>query len=340
MKQTVCRLTLLALAASATSCAVAAAASSAAELRAFAQPQQLIDVGGRKMNLYCSGSVTTTATATVIFDAPSGDAGWAWYRVQPKVARHARACVFDRAGLGFSDPAARPNTAENVVEDLHQLLANAGIRPPYVMVGNSLGGANVQLYAYRYPADVRGLVLVEPQHEEETTRLDKVTGGKIGQMYAMVSEHNKSCMALAEQGKLAGGAQQQECIGDPPAMFGPVLGRAIQSREILPTYWRATVEEYDAIPTSDGQLKAARRSFGDLPMVVLTRGVSPFAIPGKPQSAMNKATEDENYAIQKEVANLSSRGKQRVVAGAGHGIQAEKPQAVVDAVLEVLRQVK
>jgi pimeloyl-ACP methyl ester carboxylesterase len=107
-----------------------------------------------------------------------------------------------------------------------------------------------------------------------------------------------------------------------------------------PAYWRANIDEWDAIKVSDEQLRKLRRPFGNLPVVVLTRGVSPYAVPGKPQSALNKAMEDENAAIQKEISALSTRGKQRVVAGAGHVIHADKPEAVVDAVLEVLNQVK
>jgi pimeloyl-ACP methyl ester carboxylesterase len=107
-----------------------------------------------------------------------------------------------------------------------------------------------------------------------------------------------------------------------------------------PAYWRTVADEWDAITLSDEQLRKLRRPFGDLPVLVLTRGVSPYAVPGKPQSALNKAMEDENAAIQKEIAALSTRGKQRVVPGAGHVIHADKPDAVVDAVLEVLKQVK
>lgn len=302
----------------------------------FARPHQLVDVGGRKLNLYCSGK----GDVTVIFDSPSGDAGWGWHKVQPQVAAHTRACVYDRPGLGFSDPSPRPNTSDNVVEDLHRLLAGAGVKPPYVMVGNSLGGANVQLYTYRYPAEVKGLVLVEAQHEDETARLDKVSGGKIKQVYAMVAEQNKYCVAAAEKGIKKGSQEQQNCIGDPLKFYGPKLGPAVLASELKPAYWRTVASEYDAIEASDRQLRALRRPFGDLPLVVLTRGVSPYAVPNQPQSAMNKAVEDENFALQKQMAALSTRGTQRAVAGAGHVIQADKPQAVVDAVLEVLKQVK
>jgi pimeloyl-ACP methyl ester carboxylesterase len=314
----------------------AASAAQSAAGDAFAKPHQLVDIGGRKMNLYCSGQGATT----VVFDAPSGEAGWNWFRVQPAVAKHTRACVFDRAGLGFSDPAKRPNTSEHVAEDLHKLLAGAGVKPPYVMVGNSLGGANVQVYAYRYPVEVKGLVLVEPEHEDETSRLDKASQGNLKKVYAMVKQQNDYCMAAAHNGLKPGSEEQMNCIGNPAETYGPVLGAAVMSATTRPAYWRTTVDEWDAIKVSDEQLRKLRRPFGDLPVVVLTRGVSPYAVPGKPQSALNKAMEDENAAIQKETAALSTRGKQRVVPGAGHVIHADKPEAVVDAVLEVLNQVK
>jgi pimeloyl-ACP methyl ester carboxylesterase len=315
---------------------LAAPAAQWASADAFAKPHQLVDVGGRKMNLYCSGQ----GAPTVVFDAPSGEAGWSWFKVQPAVATKTRACVFDRAGLGFSDPAKRPNTSENVVEDLHKLLAGAGIKPPYVMVGNSLGGANVQVYAYRYPEEVKGLVLVEPQHEDETSRMDRASQGNLKKIYAMVGEQNNYCMAAAEKGIKPGSEEQMNCIGNPAETYGPRLGAAVMSTTIKPAYWRATVDEWDAIKVSDEQLRKLRRPFGDLPVVVLTRGVSPYADPGKPQSALNKAMENENAAIQKEIAAMSTRGKQRVVPGAGHVVHADKPDAVVDAVLEVLNQVK
>ena len=314
----------------------AAPAAQLASGDAFAKPHQLVDIGGRKMNLYCSGQGATT----VVFDAPSGDAGWNWFRVQPAVAKHTRACVFDRAGLGFSDPAKRPNTSENVVEDLHKLLAAAGIKPPYVMVGNSLGGANVQVYAYRYPAEVRGLVLVEPQHEDETSRLDRASQGNLKKVYAMVAGQNDYCLAAARKGMKAGSEERMNCVGNPAENYGPALGAAVASATARPAYWRTNIDEWNAIKVSDEQLRKLRRPFGDLPMVVLTRGVSPYAVPGKPQSPLNKAMEDENVAIQKEIAALSTRGRQRVVPGAGHVIHADKPEAVVDAVLEVLKDVK
>jgi pimeloyl-ACP methyl ester carboxylesterase len=329
-------LAVLALIAGASPAVFAAAAAQSASADAFAKPHQLVDVGGRKMNLYCSGKGATT----VVFDAPSGDAGWSWFRVQPAVAKQTRACVFDRAGLGFSDPAKRPNTSENVAEDLHKLLAAAGVKPPYLLVGNSLGGANMQVYAYRYPAEVKGLVLVEPQHEDLTARLDKASQGNLKKFHAMVGEQNKYCMSAAEKGFKPGSEEQMNCVGKPADVYGAALGAAVASATSKPAYWHSVTDEWEGIKQSDEQLRKLRRPFGDTPVLVLTRGVSPFAVPGKPQSALNKAMEDENAAIHKQTAALSKHGVQRVVPGAGHVIQADKPEAVADAVLEILKQVK
>ena len=311
----------------------------AAEARAtdgaFAQPRLRVDIGGRKLNLYCSGAGKTT----VVFDSPSGDGGWGWFKVQPDVAKHTRACVYDRAGYGFSDPASRPNTSDNAVEDLHKALAKAGVKPPYLLVGNSLGGANAQVYAYRYPDEVKGLVLVEPQTENETTRLNQASGGMIDKVYDMVKQHDDDCLREAAKGFKSGGEAMAGCIGDPADHFGPVIGPQVLKMMKTTAYWRTRVDEYKAIATSDEQLRALRKPFGDLPLVVLTRGVSPYAIPDQPQSAINKAMEDENEKIHKELAALSTKGAQRVVAGASHGIQGDRPAAVTAAVLEVLEQI-
>jgi len=311
------------------------AAEAQATDSAFAKPQLRVDIGGRKLNLYCSGSGKTT----VLFDGPAGDAGWAWFRVHPEVAKHTRACTFDRPGYGYSDPSKRPNTSQNVVEDLHKGLAAAGVKPPYLLVGNSIGGANAQVFAYRHPGEVKGMVLVEPQTEDETTRTNKASGGMIDKVYAMVAGRNAECLREAGKGFKPGGKAMADCIGDPADFYGPVLGPQVLASMKKKSYWSTVVGEYQGFGASDDQLRALRKPFGDLPLLVLTRGVSPYAIPDKPQSAINKAMEDENETIHKELAALSTKGTQRVVPGAGHNIQSEQPAVVTAAVLEMLKQI-
>lgn len=299
---------------------------------AFARPQQLVDIGGRRLNLHCSGS----GPITVVFDAPSGDAGWSWFEVQPHVAKRTRACVYDRAGLGFSDPSPRPGTSGNAVDDLHRLLGAAGVAPPYLMVGSSYGGANAQLYAYRYPGEVAGLVLLEPQHEDETERLDKASGHKLKGLYATMAQMEAACLAEAEKGFAVGSAAWTGCIGGLRPQPGRALGAAMLAVHASAPHWRARVSEERHYEVGNAELRAARKPFGALPLTVLSRSMPENMAPGQPQSAANKATEQENLAIQKEIAALSSRGRQQVVPGTGHIIQAARPDAVVAAIEQML----
>lgn len=97
------------------------------------------DIGGRSLNLYCSG----TGTPTVLFESNGGIPGYRWMRVQREVATFTHACWYDRAGLGWSDPGPFPNHSDSIAHDLHDLLTAAKITPPYVLVGHAMGAFHV-----------------------------------------------------------------------------------------------------------------------------------------------------------------------------------------------------
>lgn len=139
----------------------------------YVHAHRLVDVGGRRMNIICSGN----GSPTVILDAGLGADATAWRLVQPVIARHTRVCSYDRAGMGFSDPTTSPRDAAAVVSDLHALLRGAGIPPPYVLVGWSSAGLYTRLYADRYPNDVVGLVQVDPTSEYELQQISKIEPG-------------------------------------------------------------------------------------------------------------------------------------------------------------------
>ena len=141
-----------------------------AQRRATDWSERLVDVGGRRLFVKCSGE-TREGLPVVVLDAGMGNTSEVWSLVQPKVAQFARVCSYDRAGMGKSDRAAQAHASEDIVNDLHNLLANAGINPPLVLVGHSLGGMNARLYAGKYPTDVVGMVLVDSAHEDENDRM-------------------------------------------------------------------------------------------------------------------------------------------------------------------------
>jgi pimeloyl-ACP methyl ester carboxylesterase len=298
----------------------------------FARAQQMVDIGGRRLNLYCSGA----GPVTVVFEAFSGGSAASWFAVQPHIARHTRACVYDRAGIGFSDPSPRPGTSGNAVDDLHTLLGKAGVAPPYVMVGSSYGGGNAQLYAYRYPGEVKGMVLVEPQHEDAAARENRVTQGKMEAMRAMQQQFTAACVTQSNKGFVPRSELWNSCVGPFPPGRGRVLGASEIANLASASYWKANQSEEDSFAIGNAELRAARAPFGDMPLIVLSRSISPYAVPGKAQSALNKALEDENQKMMKELAALSTRGSLRRVQGAGHIIHDDQPMAVVAAVEEVV----
>jgi pimeloyl-ACP methyl ester carboxylesterase len=134
--------------------------SEARDRRFNPMPGQLVDVGGYKMHIDCMGR----GTPTVILDSGLGDSYISWNKVQPEIAQFTCVCSYDRAGLGYSDSSPRPRTGKDIAEELHALLHNAGISPPYILVGHSMGGYDVRLDASLHRGEVAGMVLVDASH--------------------------------------------------------------------------------------------------------------------------------------------------------------------------------
>lgn len=119
-----------------------------------------VDIGGRTLSIACVGP-TDTGRPTVVFESGLGGDRGTWADVLTALGATDRGCSYDRAGLGLSQPATKPRTTEDQVDDLHKLLTAAGLTPPYVFVGHSSGGWNVMVYAGKHPDDVAGAVMVD-----------------------------------------------------------------------------------------------------------------------------------------------------------------------------------
>ncbi|MDQ6654166.1 MAG: alpha/beta fold hydrolase [Acidobacteriota bacterium] len=141
-----------------------------------------LDVGGHKLYINCEGRVRR-GVPVVVMDSGLGNSSESWLGIQPKMAEFARVCIYDRAGLGNSDPSTHTQTSRHIAEELHSLLAQAGVRGPLVLVGHSLGGINVRMYASMYPKEVVGMVLVDSTHEEQGARADAVIPEEIKKQF-------------------------------------------------------------------------------------------------------------------------------------------------------------
>ena len=154
-------------------CSGTAAPSAAPEETPAATPAPFVgdlDVGGRTLHIVCVGP-EDSGRPTIVFEHGLGGDYRQWGDVLGGLKATDRACSYDRAGLGMSEPAETPRTTEDQAADLEALLAAAGIEPPIVLVGFSVGGWNAMVYADRHPDDVAGLVLVDVRPPELSARI-------------------------------------------------------------------------------------------------------------------------------------------------------------------------
>jgi pimeloyl-ACP methyl ester carboxylesterase len=302
----------------------------------YVEPGQLVDIGGRRIHLHCTGA----GGPTVIL--MSGLASWSpvWYKTQPVIAQKTRVCARDRAGYGFSDPAPRPQILSDVVDDLNAALKAGSIPGPYVLVGHSLGGIEARLYAQRWPEEVVGMVLVDTSPagegliDAEQPGFDEVIGRE---SYAA---DNLRCALLATHGPLEPSSPEyKDCSlplpSDTPAAFRKVFP------QFFTAYYAATqlslmsslyTHRYDSVD---------HRRLGAMPLVVLSPENSWESTwnTGTPAiTRFNRSYSKVWIGMHEALAHLSSRGVHRIIKESGHEIQLDKPQAVIDAVDEVLRQ--
>jgi pimeloyl-ACP methyl ester carboxylesterase len=328
MKNMIAALCLLAASAS---CFAQAKLSKAAVIddAVYTRAARLVDIGGgQRLNLYCLGS----GSPTVILDAGMGDSTISWAMVQPAMAKTTRVCSFDRAGLGFSDAARRASTPVNQAEDLHALLGAAGVKPPYVMVGHSLAGMNVRVYADKYRDDVVGMVIVEGSHEDQSAEGWALSAPGDKEKYDQYLRDQHACIDAARQGLVQGTTMFEKCLGDTnDPRFSPAINQA-QATYGATEKWQAAVasERENVFYASADETRKTRTDFGDIPIIVLTH--SPFPTrTGESQDERNRKTLSWE-GLHLRVAAMSTRGVNEIVPDAGHYIQYDKPQVVIDAV--------
>ena len=204
---------------------------------------QLVDIGGRRLYLECTG----TGGPTVVLQAGAGGDSTAWKTIRPTIAAQTTVCAYDRAGRGRSDDPSAPQDGTAIARDLHEVLTKAGIPGPYVLVAHSSGGPYVRVYAAAYPGDVAGMVLVDPQPATAFTALPD---------YPSIYDYLK----------LSGGlAPSLARIG----LLGPIFG--VGPTEATPRIARSYRDEIRMLPSALDQAKQVT-SIGGKPLVIVSAG--------------------------------------------------------------------
>jgi pimeloyl-ACP methyl ester carboxylesterase len=285
-----------------------------------AAPGQLVNIGGRRLHLNCTG----TGSPAVIAESGSGAFSVDWALVQPEVARLTRFCSYDRAGYAWSDAGPARDSVAQIVDDLHMLLQTADIKPPIILVGASLGGLFIRAYQRRYPNQITGLVFD-----------DSTTGRTIG---FPIDGKNQLLIDISAQELRAFFAPLLRNLPptsplpnkvEPPfdrlprsdqqawlwAIRRFIAGADVAQSLIAAESWR---EEFIAL---EQQGLKQRNPLGDLPLVVLIRGQNT----------------DPNHREQAaQLAALSTVGRVIVAENSGHEIHLYRPDLVITAIREVV----
>lgn len=319
----------------------------------YLHPQRLVDIGGRRLNMLCTGN----GSPTVILEAGLLADLSAWRRVQPAISRHTRVCSYDRAGLGFSDPAAPPRDASAIVRDLHALLRTAGIAPPYVLVGWSSGGLYTRLYQYRFPSEVVGLVEIDPDSEfigmadysKIVTTVMKKPRAWFDQQVRDWYKQYDNCAINVARGTCAffpGGPAAYErklrSAGCPKVSPAACALAEIRGKHLArASFWKDEALELEATDKSAAEVRAMQRPYGSLPLIVLTDSEKGDVDNSGPVTvAAQRAEWRAKDKAEERIAELSAVGAHFVVDGSPHDIQLVYPTVVISAVDEVIDQAR
>ena len=313
------------------------------EAKLYPPPGRMIDVGGHRLHINIQGaSPENKQQPTVVFDSGLGATSTSWRMVAPEIARHVRVVTYDRAGLGWSDPSPKPRTARQNVAELRALLQKASVPPPYLFVAHSYGAYNCRLYASLFPDEVAGLVMVDgihPQEWLEPTEADErnrrfglrlCRRGERGARLGIVRLYLEGIIAgllgltqpafgIITSGTTVVGKRIVEGISKLPRELQPI----ILSHWSRPSYFASTRSQMEHIRESAQQVADAP-PLKDLPILALV-----------PSNAT-----PERLAASQAFAATSTRGRHLIIENSTHFIQLDNPEAVVEALLGVLEQLR
>lgn len=290
--------------------------------RRFPPPGRMVDLDGRRLHLLCTGE----GAPAVVVVAALGTPGLEWVGIQRQLATSTRVCVYDRAGLGWSDPAPGPRTAGRMAHELDALLAAAAIPPPYLLVGHSLGGLIVRLYAARHPQRVAGVVLADASHEDQLHRLAGLDRRYARRRFwlraARLRLRPLGLVRLASDLGLARRPRRRARREFPADLVEAGLAVSLSSRQR-----RASIQELAAFARGAAEVRTEAGDLGRLPLTVITGGDRgrERAYPGWRE-------------LQAELAQLSARSRHLMAPHTGHDLHLDDPALLVRVLAELVEQ--
>lgn len=292
----------------------------------FPPPGQLVDVGGYRLHLYEMGK----GSPSVILDAGMGCHCLDWALVQPEIAKFARVYSYDRAGNGWSEESPYPRTSENIIDELHTLLVNAGVKGPYILVGHSFGGINLRLFAKRYPQDILGIVLVDAAHEDQMEKLPPWPHTLLEKIILQ----EKAAVFAARIGlvRLINRFQSEFGLNQLPEHIHDMYFANI----CTPKFIKTANQEFKCFQESLEQVRASAEFLGDIPLTVISAGQLLKDKQGFYSEEFILSARTVWEELQKDLVSKSTHGVQMVAEESGHMIAHDQPNLIVEAVRQMV----
>jgi pimeloyl-ACP methyl ester carboxylesterase len=272
------------------------------ELSSNPPPGRLVDVGGHRLHLWCTGA----GAPAVVLENGLGGSSADWGFVQPDVARFTHVCSYDRAGMGYSDPGPSPRTARRIASELAELVDRSGIGGPVVLVGASSGGFNVRIFASDRPDRVAGLVLVDASHEDQAHEIPPLA---------------RFVPLLSSVGAL-------RLLGISFGLTLDSLPRSTQRFARATSFraagYQAAADEILHIRESAWEVRASRRKL-TIPVVVVTGA---------------RGADATWRDLQRDQVTLSERGCQIISEQSGHVVAIDQPKVIVDAIRSIVEMIR
>jgi pimeloyl-ACP methyl ester carboxylesterase len=296
-------------------------------------PGQRFDVDGHQMHIHCTGS----GSPTVVVDGGNACFSLEWTPIQEALQGTTRVCIYDRAGYGWSETGPSPRDGATVAAELHKLLEAAGEDGPFLLVGHSLGGMHVRLYAAEHPDQVAGLVLIDTAAGYTVSpEFQKETQSSIG--FYQVMRLLTGSGLLRVLGPLGGeNAMPETARKLPPELQDTYLNFVLDPRQHA-----AAIDEMAHLQDTlrqTGEVLQGEEPLGDRPVIVLTAGQR-MAPGSTPFDERQVPVDEAIITAQASLTALSSRGEQRLIPESGHQVHLDAQDAVVAAIIDAIEMAR